>query len=277
MALAHRIDRPDTWQTVLEFEGEPLQMELILHEGDQATISLTMHLTRERPHAFWREAEAPVIRALRKAGILRLRSFTRKDRPDWIQSLKDNYGAVEVAQLAKTVHMEFPLDTMEARFTGFPVQKLLGFNQTVGALTVREAAASELPALDALLDAHWGTDPRNALTRRMLREWVLLDRGTVLLGEVAGTIRFARIIRPRRGTVCAIAVLNRYAAGTPAQAAFSLALLAWCRAAGYTRATGFVPANQWDAVRVMPHMAGWFEIAIRDQFRIPLVEIGIDL
>ena len=72
--------------------------------------SASRRISRERPHWFWREAEAPVIRAMRGAGIRSLRSFARADRPDWIAALKRNYGAVEVARLPKTVHLEYPLD-----------------------------------------------------------------------------------------------------------------------------------------------------------------------
>lgn len=273
MALAHRIDRADTWQTVLEFNGEPLQMELILHDGDQATFSLTMHLTRERPHWFWREAEAPAIQAMRRAGITQLRSFTRKDRPDWVQALKDNYGAVQVAELANTIHLSFPLDGIEARFTGWPVRKALGFDQTTARVRVWEATQADLPAVRTLVRSVPAA--RRAIALRTLEEWYTLDRATLLLGALDGTLRYARLIRPRRGTVGALAWAGPIF-DEPEQVLVTAAIRAWARQAGYTTLTSFIPESLLANPLMQAQLArsGMTQTARHPQFKEPFVEVA---
>lgn len=58
------------WQFCLEFNGAPLQYEIIDQgaAAHQAIFSLTAHANRERPAWFWRETERPVFGLLRTAG-----------------------------------------------------------------------------------------------------------------------------------------------------------------------------------------------------------------
>jgi len=278
LRLADRIDREDTWQLVLEFDGVPLQMELLLVDGDQALFSYTAHFTRERPHWFWREAERPVFERLKAAGVTRLTSRTRNDRPDWIQALKDNYGAVEDgAWDAATVRLRFDSDAAFERMSGWPARKTAGPDWSFERAGVRVV---EAPPADVrlVIEGTWGFHPRKRLALRMLDEWYRLDRGTVLLASTNGNPGQVRIIRHRRDVVGSIGVLTPYA-DEPAEEHVVAGLNAWMLAAGYTKASGFVPVTQWDNLRVMQHadMARWTVVKIHDNLAEPFVEIERDL
>lgn len=285
MTLAARIDRSDTWQLVLEFEDRPLQLELIRRHGDGvATIEFTAHFTRERPHWFWREAEAPVIRALRGAGVRALRSFARKDRPDWVQALKDSYGAVEVARLAKTVHLEYPLDAMEARFRGWPARRTAGpgWQWTGPRVLVREAAESELAWLEQELERIWGVGHAALPTvRRLLREQWTLDRAAVLLGFTDGALTDVHAYRPRTGVLVNDAILTRVRdpqVDAP-QRLIRQALTLWCQRVGYEALSGHIPDATYDHpafLRYLRH-AGARAIKRHTSFRTAMVEIRVDL
>ena len=275
MSLAHRIDRADTWQTVLEFGDQPLQFELITRQDDQATFSLTMHLTRERPHWFWREAEAPVVTALGAQGVARLRSFTRSDRPDWIQALKDNYGAVEVAQRANTVHLEFSMNEMLQRIQGWPARRRVTTG-TAGTLTLREGTAADLPALDAWIDRELASG-RAAISKRVVREWYALDRAALLLVEDAGSLLAAQCLRARRGTTAGWSYLGNLARLGVQNAAVRDLVTAWSRLEGYTRLTTFVPQVLAEMAPIQAAIAAWGAgmVAVHTQFREPFVELEV--
>ena len=285
MQLASRIDRPDTWQVVLEFEGRPLQLELITRDDEgHATIGFTAHFTRERPHWFWREAEAPVIRAMRGAGIRSLRSFARADRPDWIAALKRNYGAVEVARLPKTVHLEYPLDAMEARFTGWPARRTAGpgWQWTGPRVLVREATEAEIPWLMAELQRIWGLGHAAVPNvRRILSEQWALDRATLLLGFVDGVLTDVHAYRARTGALVNDAILTRVRdpqADTP-QRLIREGLTRWCQRVGYDELSGHIPDAVYDSPtfrRYLQH-AGARPTRRHTRFRAPMVEIRVDL
>jgi hypothetical protein len=240
LALAARLDHPDQWQTVLSYQGQPLQYEVITLSPDRtaAVFSITYHTARgrQRPAWFHREVEQPVFAALRQLGVRRLESRTRADRPDWIQSLKANYGATELATRGGITRLDFPLDPP---FTGWPARKALGFDQTVGRLRVWEATAGDLPALRQLLLAI--PAGRRALAAQLLEERWALDRATILLGAVDGTLKHARAIRLRGGTRAGLSNLSALA--EPDQEALPGLLFVWCQQAGYTELGTYVPTR----------------------------------
>lgn len=281
LQLAARTATGDAYQFCLEFNGRPLQHEIVLRQPQSSTgvFTLTVHHTRERPAWFWREAEQPVYRMLRRHGIRSLESRTRSDRPDWIQSLKDNYGAVEVDRDATTTHLSFPFDM--SRFTGWPSRRSAGPAWALerGRTRLWEAAEADLPAVQAALDAAWAGRPdRRQLTGRMLEEWYHLDRATLLLGAVDGALRDARLVRPRKAGVSAVSMLLP-AADDAEQDALVLHSVRWMASAGYSTATMFIPADNWASAKAQRIMAraGWTKVADRTQFRAPFTEVSMDL
>ncbi len=281
LQLAARTATGDAYQFCLEFNGRPLQHEIVVRQPQSTTgiFTLTVHHTRERPAWFWREAEQPVYRMLRRHGLRSLESRTRSDRPDWIQSLKDNYGAAEVDRDALTTHLSFPFDM--SRFTGWPTRRSVapGWSIEAARRRVWEATAEDFPAVRAALDGAWADRPdRRALTDRMLEEWWHLDRATLLLGAVDGELRDARLIRPRRPGVSSVSML--LPAGDDAhQDALILGGVRWMAAAGYQTASMFVPADNWASAKAQAVMAraGWTKVADRTQFRSPFTEVSMTI
>jgi hypothetical protein len=245
MQLAARLDTGANWQLALEFEGRPLQLELITFEPQSVpVVRFTAHLTRERPHWFWREAEAPVFANLRARGFRYAHSLTRSDRPDWIQALKDNYQANEVATYERSVALEFATDAPV--FSGFPERKRLGWQFQRGALTVREATEDELPDVAAAITQEWASASREALAQRVLREWWHLDRATVLVGIVNGQMTFVRTVRQRRGSMSALAHLTPLDSGPAGmRPLMAYAVNDWQQQAGYARSSTFIPSRLW--------------------------------
>ena len=273
--LASRIDRDDTWQLVLEHEGRPLQMELILVNGDRAMFSYTMHFTRERPHWFWREAERPIFEKLKAAGVTRIHSRTRKDRPDWIQVLKDNYGAVDDgAWDDKTVRLKFDPETALNRMQGFPARRRVD-----GIPLLREGSEADLIAVEALLE-ELPAAQREPM-RRTMREWWHLDRASLLLlHDDTGALRAARMIRHRRGTVAGFLLPTAMKTTPGYETKFTDAVKAWARGAGYSTLTGFTPSRLMEHPRVkaLYQAAGGVRIVKEhSRFREPMTEIAIDL
>jgi hypothetical protein len=287
LSLAARLDRADTLQMVLEHEGRPLQMELILVEGDTAVFSYTTHFTRERPHSFWREAERPVFEHLKARGVSRMFSRTRVDRPDWIQALKDNYGAVaDGVWDERTVRLRFDPDVALSRCTGWPARRrVTSWVKTQGPYMVREVNESDPAEMDRirawLLDA-WSDNPaRGVMVARMLTEWVNLDRATLLICERGGTPQQLRAVRTRRGTVAGMAYLVPLPTGdVPAQRLMALGATEWQIAAGYEKTSTFASRRVWHTPHVQAQVA--LEAPVnrqmdRPQFREPFVEMEWDL
>lgn len=275
LMLAQRIDNENAWQMALSFQGRPLQFEVIPIEGDLATFSLTYHMNRERPHWFWREAEKPVYEALRAAGVKRIQSRTRADRPDWIQSLKDNYGAVETGEWdAKTKRLEYPLDLNV--FKGWPARRQVGFDQTTGRVRTWEATDADLPAVRQLIR---NTIPvgQRAVALRMLDEWWHLDRASILLGARDGSLRYARATRHRKGTRGALAFLSGVF-DEPTQGQMAAHVKAWCRQAGYTTMTTMIPTRNLANSHIQAHLArAGSRIVGTKAFREEFTEVETDV
>jgi len=272
--LARRIDNADAWAMTWTFQGQPIQHQIIrqMRPGEM-TYGYTVHLNRERPHWFWRELERPVIEGMLQAGATGIYSSTRSDRPDWIQQLRDNYGAEVHETHAKTTVLKYPLPTILSRFVGWPVRKTVGFDQTTGRVRVWEATAADLPAVREL--ARGVPVARRAIALRALEEWFHMDRATLLLGALDGVLRYARLIRPRRGTVGAVShvgpVFNE-----PEQALVTAAIRTWAQGAGYTTLTSFIPESLIDNPLVQAQLArsGMVEIARHQRFKEPFVEVS---
>lgn len=108
--------REDTWNLVLERDGQPISTTAITVDSDRAVVS-PLHFTAERAE-FWREADRPVLEKLKAAGVTRILMRTR---PDESQAVKQQYGAVDDGTWPDgTVRLRLDPDTALTRMTGFP-------------------------------------------------------------------------------------------------------------------------------------------------------------
>ena len=277
MQLARRIDNPHSWSMVWTFQGRPVQYEVVVLNAARTAgiFSLTVHATRERPRWFHRELEQPVFQALDRLGILRLESRTRSDRPDWIQSLKDNYGATDAGTAGAITRLRFPLDLTV--FKGWPARTAVGHDVTTGAVRTWEATEADLPALKALI-ARDVPATRQAIAVRMVDEWWHLDRAAILLGAKDGTLRYARALRLRKPGVAGLAHLGAMF-DEPEQAQVTAHVRQWCRAAGYTTLSSFVPTRLMGSRNVQAQLtrAGSRIKAQRPDWREPFTEVETDV
>jgi len=262
--LAQRIDRDDTWQLCLEWQGQPLQMELVTVSGEQATFSYTAHFNRERPPWFWRETERPVFERLKDAGVTSIISRTRNDRPDWIATLKDNYGAVEVGSDARATRLRFAPDQAIARCQGWPSRRALGWSWQRGDVTVREATPLEYPACRAHAAASWGDGhSRQAIGLRVFDEWTRFDAATVLVCEVDGQLTGVRLMRQRRGTSGGTALPTRWLDG-PESMLFTYGCTVWAQEAGYAELITYMPTALIGAPGVARKFAAAGAVPVRE-------------
>lgn len=277
LMMARAMDNHGGWANTLTFNGQPIQYETVLLQGEQLRFVFTTHFTRERPAWFWREVTKPIYEAAAGMGVTRLVSFTRADRPDWIQSLKDNYGAVERPNPGDSLtrRLEYPLDL--GRFQGWPARKLVGFDQTTGTVRVWEATAADLPAIRQLIRDQVPPG-RRALALRTAEEYWHLDRATVLLVAKDGVLRYARAIRPRRGAVGNIAHLSAVS-DDPEQDVAIAATRAWGLQVGYSQLTTFLPTRLMQSANIQKQFARAQARVVRERpdFRDPMTEIVYDL
>jgi hypothetical protein len=210
-------------------------------------------MNRERSKWFWREAEQPVFAALKAMGVKSIQSRTRADRPDWIQSLKDNYNAVETGEWdSKTKRLEYPLDM--TIFKGWPARRTAGpgwtWSHAGSGLEIREMTAADFNAVYADVAQTWGGEAHPAVpnVRRILHEQWHLDRATVLVAYRAGELVGVFSLRPRRQQVVHSAICSRY--GDPeAHVMWRMmyrGVCEWAYTVGYTTLTGMIPQPVWD-------------------------------
>lgn len=284
LQTAARLANADSWQFRLAFNGRALQHEIIQRDdtGFLATFSLTVHHSRERPSWFWREAERPVFAYLQERNVRFMQSRTRADRPDWIQSLQDNYGARVVGPWPaprqpgdpQTVRLEFPLDA--SVFKGWPARHQVGLDELTGRVRTWEATPAELPAVRQLIDDTVPVGQR-AIALQVLEEWWHLDRATVLLGARDGVLRYARTIRHRRAGQASLAVLGALF-DEPEQAQVTAAIRTWCQRAGYTTVSSFIPDRLLATPQMQAQMArGNVRVVGKRPLREPFTEVIADV
>lgn len=278
MEIARRIDAPNRMAMALEYNGMPLQLEIFRLDGATATVGFTVHFTRERPREFWRRCEKPVFGALRAMGITKLFSYTRSDRPDWIQSLKDNYGATEVSTTPTNTILEFPLDVA---FPDWPQRRTAGAGWTwpQGNLIVREATEAEIPDVLAMID---NTFPQVSVQKDRIKKiidwWWNLDRAAILIGIEDGVLTHARMIRDRRDTVCSVSMVSRAGLGN---GDFQEGMKAWQIEVGYTKASMMVPESLINTPEAQQHMSialakGGKIVAVHTKYRENFTEVEWD-
>jgi hypothetical protein len=244
---------PSAWPLVLEFRGRPLQYDCLFldPEGQIARSGFMAHLVT-RPRRFWREAWRPVLEALREVGVGRITSRPRADLPEWVETLRMEYGAEEIGRTVggKFLVIAYDVERALAACTGWPARRSAGpaWAFRHGGHVLRELQDADLGQLDAWLARWWHLRPAlRDEARRLVDEWTALDAATILIGEVAGQVEFCRVVRERRqamSTIASVSPLDR----RPDDGAFLYGVCAWHRAVGYATGTAFVPDScvEWD-------------------------------
>ena len=243
LALAQEWDKPSHTQLVLEWNQNPLQWELMFHDQDEdmPVSSRTYHLTRERPHWFWREAWKPVADGLVALGFPTMSAIVRGDLDYYTQSLKYHYKATVRRRSRQKTTLDYDLATIP--FAGWPARRALQGDVGVRGVTIQEATEAELPDVIGWLQAN--RHSRTDISVKMLREWFFLDRSAVLVARVNDVIQSVRTVRERRPTVSSIAQLSTLK-DDPDAALTSEAVRRWQVGCGYTKATRFTPEAIYD-------------------------------
>ena len=243
MKFAQRIDRPTAWQFLVEWRGKPIQFEL-MEQGPPPVSVATYHVMRERPHWFWREAWRPIAQGLQQLGHVTCRGLIRGNLDYWVDSLKHHYaGRVIGPRPSGGTILEY--DLAQIPFIGWPARRTAGPNwqwQT-GRAMVREATEADVAGLPSELERLWGTGhPALPLRLRMLDEHWNLDRGSIILGYVDGTLTDVRLYRMRQPTLVNATLLSnlRDPETDEGHRLVRWGLLQWAVDAGYTEMSSFI-------------------------------------
>jgi hypothetical protein len=248
---------------VLEWQGQPLQVEQLDLTGPRPVVTLTFHFNRERPHWFWREAERPVLERLQALGYTELLARTRKDRPDWIAALQRNYGATVLGEWDQyTARLQFPLATALSKMKGWPARP------TAPIPGLQEITPEQA---EPLIEQAWGPGhPRLPLAKRLAHEWYHLDRAAILAAPDGIRVVRVRDAEAKVASIGWLTPMRELPSATPA-------VETWMRAVGFARVTAFVPAAQHRVIRSLIEARGARTVTTRTFPRGDFVEITRDL
>jgi hypothetical protein len=275
-AIKHRL----CWAFLWEWNGKPLQFEaLFLGTQGDVYLGYTVHLTRERPHWFWRELERPLWRWVREAGFTYVGSLLRADRSFWLPVLKENYKAEVVEDKVNEQFIPLRLPARDDVFQGWPARRTAGpdWSLTFGNITFREATEADFPAIADSIATNFKRLSRRDIVEEILDAWWHLDRAAILLGYENGALKYARAVRTRRGNDANISMLNpisRSVGNLTATYAFGQ----WLKALGYETVTSFIPEEQHITPSTQAFLAaGHMKLQRVLQFNQPFYEYQADV
>lgn len=277
MRLAEEWDDPRYGQFLTTWQGRPIQWErLWLPEDSTVPISTrTWHLTRERPHWFWREVWRPVADGLAQLGYSEVRGWVRGDLGYWARSLEQHYRGQVLSTGPHRIEVAYRLAAIP--FQGWPARRTggVGWEHRVGSVVVQEATDADLPVVDTWLAGNL-PPARAPYVRQMLQEWWHLDRAACLLVWEDGQLAGVRVVRERQATRSNIGFLGP----VPQEGAGSAVIATdgvrrWHQAAGYTTATAFIPAWQATNPRMVAQLArgGFRQVARRRYPKGDFIEV----
>jgi hypothetical protein len=237
LTLAKEWDRGTHAQFVLEWNGRILQFESMFVDGLHGlTSGRTWHVTRERPHWFWKEAWRPIAEGLMKMGHNEMRGLLRRDLDLYGKSLESQYNAKRTKSTPQIV-IEYSLDKIP--FNGFPKRREVPEFRFQGVIV--KSIEPDL-AVESLVQGK-----RNSIARKILYEVFHLDRGAVIqISNPGGETIAIRTVKERNATKAQISHLSPLK-DDPQNDVASLAALDWMRRAGYSVATRFVPDSIKDS------------------------------
>jgi hypothetical protein len=181
-------------------------------------------------------------------GFTYVQSAVAKNLTLWAGVLREHYKAQITDLHPQNKHLKVQIPVDMTIFSGFPERKTLGPDWKIeyGNLIVREGTEEDLKKLKRVTPMLFRQLPGQALAAKIMDEFYYLDRGTLLIGEVNGKIRHARIVRHRREGMAAVSYLTPLWKGQEHRA-FIWAAAKWVSEAGYSTVTSFVPETEWDS------------------------------
>lgn len=271
------LNQKNSWCMMWEWRGTPIQYENYYLCPEHAFLGYDVHFARARPHWFWREAERPVWQALQQAGVETVFARIRVDRPDWVEVLKREYGAVEVGQRGGTV-LRYTLS--DAPFKGWPPRKTAGSGWVYAGsdVTVCEMLDVDMEWVKTAMAGALGSGPEVSRAYLTLEEQWCLDRSTVLLSFCHRALIGAFSLRLRRDAT--VSAHTCFWAGDP-DVRWRIAyrgVCEWARKVGYQTLTSMVPKEDWDRPtlrRALQHARA--RVVAKRQFQVPMVEVTHDL
>jgi len=280
--LAQLVSDPFAWALMWELDGEPIQFEVTMLGPDEtAYMGYLVHFSRGFAQWVWGACEVPVFKWLVERGYKKFRSLIRKNRTFRIPRLQKVYDVQQVGETPNFVRLEW--DLAGKALAGFPERRTagVGWEYTYKNVWFREMQDADLADVQEAIRAEFArANIRNGDTAaKMLADRWRLEKASVLLGYVNGTIRFVRVAREREGEQAAVATLNPLLVNSESRIVSYVSLM-WLRLLGYKSGVMFVPANQYRSpkmVRYLDEVTSYMKVhSVNPHYDGPVYEVGID-
>jgi len=264
------------------WKNEILQLELYSFQEENlnsATAGFTTHLDRERPYWFWQQAAKPVFEHLVNLGVENVDAYIRADRPDWIQTLKDHYGAEELRGSSSTVLLRYKPKTL-LNITGrWPERKLIAnWSWREGNITIRQGTADDLPLIKNWLSGNNATTTIWSDGKRLnlVDKWYEIDNATPLLAFDRDNLIDVWLVRQRHSGLSGVVAL-----GLSSQKLNLVrrGMLQWQRDVGYSYSSFFLKKELSGSplIRNLVDRASWVEEKEYKHFDTPMLEFKVHL
>lgn len=276
--LLDYIRNPGSWSLMWKYKSELLQFEVVRLTDRNAVVPLTVHFDRERPGWFWKKLEEPIFRRLEELTD-KIIFRPRKDRPDWIENLKREYGAREIGEAEKVKILKVSLDKVE--FPDWPERRSANFSVDLDGVVVYEVTRdSDFLEIANELKDMWSGNARASYILDSLDRWWNLDRSTALVTrDRDGKLVECRLFRHSHGSVCRYFLATRIAS-SPHSLKAMFGALEWAKAVGYQHSYTFVP--KW--VYNLNHVREWADsvgLAAEREKEFPsggeMIELKVDI
>ncbi len=253
---AEWLSDPLSWPIKTMWKDKVIQVEIYhfdLNNPHTVRAGFTDHIDRIRPLWFWKQLAKPVFKSLYMQGFESIRTSIREDEPNWIDFLKDGYGAEELGKNDSGIILRYHIKDSLQKIGNWPERKSLGadWSWSKDGVLVREATESDLIMLREAMDISWGDSRRKDMALEMLEDRWILDRAAILLGFYEDKIIDSLVIRERKDPTLNLT-------GSPLkwfpenQKAFDIAwegFLTWQRDNGYKISSFITEAKLYNPVK----------------------------
>ncbi len=258
---ANWLSNPDVWCIKTVWKNRVLQIETYHFEKDgSVSAGFTSHLDRGRSVWFWRQMAKPVFNALYSHGMEAIRTSIRKDRQDWVDHLKEAYGAEELKQTDVGIHLRYRIKDSLNLIGEWPVRRTLGsaWKWEKNGILVREAQQNDWPDIRKELNLSWGESPRKDFALRVLNDRYDLDNAQILLAFVDGKIIEGKTIREKELTISSITQIKAYDKQDAYHDDAYVGFLQWQKDVGYKESSFTVESAQvHEMVKPIWASRGW--------------------
>lgn len=263
---AQWLSDPMSWPIKTIWKDKIIQIEIYhfdLNNPYTVCAGFTAHIDRIRPLWFWKQLIKPIFRNLYVCGFEVIRSSIRKDKINWIEFLKDGYGAEELDETDSGIRLRYQIRDSLQKIGDWPERKTLGigWNWNKNGVLVREAMESDLITLREAMDISWGNSSRKVWALEMLEDRWILDKATVLLAFYDGKIIDANVIRKRKDpTISFVGVPFKRTFESQETQIFRIAtegFLTWQKEAGYKTSSFIIETKLYETMKNTLSKWGW--------------------